>query len=263
MLGGSTLPAGAGGGSSAVASALASLDSFEVALKNGTRARREKEESRVSDLRSSIRDVENRLSEEAERHNESIRALQAWAESQAAGVRERLEAQVADAHTDAVARIAALNARVDALETKFEADKIATLIEVDRRNRELSAALASFAAEFEAEKVARAGREHALLLKMGAAELEARAAWDEERAAREQVYMGAKRRLEDAIAAREKGDGKFQSAVISELAAIKTSISAEAAARALEDDHLNAALAAYVAKLQASLALVNSEDARF
>ena len=30
-------------------------------------------------------DVETRLAEEAERHTESIRALQAWAESQAAG----------------------------------------------------------------------------------------------------------------------------------------------------------------------------------
>lgn len=254
---------GAGGGTLAVASALASLDTFEVALKNGTRARREKEEGRVAELRLSMRDIETRLTEEADRHTESIRALQSWAESHAAGVRERLEAQVSSCHADAVSRVSALNARVDALELKFEADKVATLAEVNRRNQELCAALAAFAADFKADKFARESRQLALLQKIGAAELEARAAWDDERAAREQVYMGAKRRLEDAIVAREKGDGKFQSAVVAELSAVKSSIAAEAAARAMEDDHLNAALAAYVAKLQASLALVNSEDARF
>ena len=36
-----------------------------------------------------------------------------------------------------------------------------------------------------------------------------------------------------------------------------------AEARAAEDDHLAASLAAYVQKLQASLALVNSEDAQY
>ena len=38
---------------------------------------------------------------------------------------------------------------------------------------------------------------------------------------------------------------------------------AEAAAREAEDDHAAAALATYVAKLQASLALVNNEDSAF
>lgn len=260
---GATLPPGAGGGSSAVASALASLDTFEVALKNGTRARRDREESRVSDLRSAMRDIETRLSEEAERHTESIRSLQSWAESHGAGVREQIEGQLAAAHMDALSRMATLNGRVGALEAKFESDRIATLAEVNRRNRELTEALAAFAADFKDDKFAREARELALLQRVGAAELDARAAWDEERASREQVYMGAKRRLEDAIAAREKGDSKFQNQAVADLSSIKSSIAAEASARSMEDDHLNATLAAYVAKLQASLALVNSEDARY
>jgi hypothetical protein len=274
------------------------LDGFEAALRNGTRARREKEEARVAELRSSILTVEQRLSEEAERHVEAARALQAWAEAQVDGVRVRLEEQLARASADAAARTAALNARVDALEARFEADRVATLAIVEARNKDLVERLQAFHAAFEAERSARLAREAALLQRLGTAEHEASQAWEAERAEREQVrgspphpppthtiaralrrppltrgkanpsfptqvYMTAKRRIEEAIAAREKADGKFQSATLCELAAIKSGISAEAAARAAEDDHLAATLAAYVQKLQGSLALLNTEDTTF
>ena len=242
---------------------LSGMDSFESALRNGTRARREREESRVSDLRASIRDVEVKVSEEAERHIEAARALQSWAETQVSSVRVRLEEQLAAKHADTLQRVAALNARVDALEAKFEADRLATLELVEKRNSELVAALEAFHQAFEAERKARQEREAALLVRLGTAEHEALAQWEAERAEREQVYMTAKQRLEEAIDAREKGDSKFQQAMVAELATLKAGIGAEAEARAAEDDHLAAALAAYVQKLQASLALVNSEDATF
>jgi hypothetical protein len=288
-------PAGVGGGAAAATRALDGLDSFEAALRNGTRARREKEEARVADLRSSILTVEQRLSEEAERHVEAARALQAWAEAQVDGVRVRLEEQLSAASADAAARTAALVARVDALEARFEADRAATLAIVETRNKDLVERLQAFHAAFEAERAARLAREAALLQRLGTAEHEASAAWEAERAEREQVrppppsspffsraappraraftplpqrarpqvYMTAKRRIEEAIAAREKADGKFQSATLCELAAIKSGIASEAAARAAEDDHLAATLAAYVQKLQGSLALLNTEDTAF
>ena len=75
--------------------------------------------------------------------------------------------------------------------------------------------------------------------------------------------MTAKRRMEEAIEAREKGDSKFQASMFAELATIKAGLVAEAEARATEDDHLSASLATYVQKLQSSLALVNTEDSNF
>ncbi len=254
---------GAGGGAVQAKEVLGSMDSFEAALRNGTRARREREESRVADLRASIRDVEARVGEEAERHIEAARALQAWAETQVSSLRVRLEEQLAAKHADTLARVAALNARVDALEAKFESDRAATVELVERRNRELVAALEAFHQVFEAERKARLEREAALLVRLGTAEHEALAQWEAERAEREQVYMAAKRRLEEAIDARERGDSKFQQAMVSELATLRAGLGAEAEARAAEVDHLAAALAAYVQKLQASLALVNSEDAQY
>ncbi len=242
---------------------LGNFEQFEAALKNGTRARREREESRVADLRASIRDVELRVVEESERHIEAARSLQAWAETQVGSVRVRLEEALAAKHADTLQRVAALNARVDALEAKFETDRVATLELVEKRNSELVAALEAFHQAFEAERKSRLEREAALLVRLGTAEHEALAQWEAERAEREQVYMTAKRRLEEAIEAREKGDSSFQRTVVAELASVKAGVAAEAEARSAEDDHLAASLAAYVQKLQASLALVNSEDSAF
>jgi hypothetical protein len=233
---------------------------FEGQLRNGTRQRREKDEHRVAELRSTIKEVESEVSEEAQRRIEATKALQAWAETQVLSVRTRLEELLISQHTDALQRVAVLTSRVAALEKTFEADQARVLDEVDRRNKELVAALQAFHESFEAERRDRILREQRILDRLGAAEHEAIAVWDAERLQREHVYMGVKKRLEEAVEARTKSDDRLQSSVFAELGAIKNGIAAEASARSQEDNSLAVTLNAYVAKLQASLALINSED---
>ena len=242
---------------------LSQFDAFEGQLRNGTRQRREKDEHRVAELRATLVSVEAEVGEESRRRAEATKALQAWAETQVLGVRTRLEELLAAAHADACARVAALNERVAALERSFAADRARVLEEVDRRNRELVAALQAFHEAFEAERRDRVVREQRILDRLGAAEHEAIAVWDAERLEREQVYMAVKRRLEEAVEARTRADDRLQGSVFAELAALKNGIAAEARARGQEDDSLAATLNAYVAKLQASLALINSEDTDF
>ena len=239
---------------------LADFGDFEGQLRNGTRQRREKDEHRVAELRATLKEVEAEVAEEARRRIEATKALQGWAETQVLGVRTRLEELLAAQHADALARVAALQERVARLERSFEADRARVLEEVDRRNRELVAALNAFHEAFEAERRDRVVREQRILDRLGAAEHEAIAVWDAERLQREQVYMAVKRRLEDAVEARTKADDRLQASVFAEMAALKNGIAAEAVARGAEDDSLAATLNAYVAKLQASLSLINSED---
>jgi len=75
--------------------------------------------------------------------------------------------------------------------------------------------------------------------------------------------MAAKKRLEDAVLARTKADEKFQSAALTEVAALKNAVVAEERARVAEDDEIAATFNRYVQKLQASLALMTSEDTGF
>jgi hypothetical protein len=249
--------------SAALGKMLDDFDTFEGVLRNGTRQRRERDESRIADLRQIITQVEEEVAQESGRRVEAAKALQGWAETQVLGVRTRLEELLAAAHADTLRRIAALNERVTSLEAKFEEDRLKTLEEVDRRNRELVAALQAFHEEFEAERRSRLERETAILDRLGAAEHEALAQWDRERDAREAVYMEVKKRLEEAVDSRTKIDAKFQAAMLSEISAIKNGITAEETAREAEDDALAKTLNAYVQKLQASLALINGEDVDF
>jgi hypothetical protein len=245
---------------SALDKMLNDFEGFEGQLRNGTRQRREKDEFRVSELRSTIKEVESEVGEEAQRRIEATKALQAWAETQVLSVRTRLEEMLITQHADSLQRVAILTSRVAALEKKFEADQERVLDEVDRRNKELVAALQAFHESFEAERRDRVQREQRILDRLGAAEHEAIAVWDAERLQRENVYMGVKKRLEEAVEARTKNDDRLQSSVFTELSAIKNGIAAEASARSQEDNSLAITLNTYVAKLQASLALINSED---
>lgn len=242
---------------------LTDFDSFEDLLRNGTRQRREKDESRISELRLIVREVETAVAQESDRRIEAAKALQAWAETQVDSVRTRLEELLAKSHAEALSRVAATNARIDALAEQFEKDRLATIAEVDKRNRELVEALQEFREEFEAERRSRLEREQALLDKLGAAEHDSSARWDDERGEREKVYMAAKKKLEEGLDARAKADDRFQTSVFTELAAIKNGLTAECRAREAEDDALAAGLQTYVQKLQASLALINSEDSNF
>jgi molecular chaperone GrpE len=77
MLSSTPAAPGAGGGAQAVSSALGSFDSFEAALKNGTRARREKDEARAYAATGFARDVlsvADNLSRAVQAIPESLRA---------------------------------------------------------------------------------------------------------------------------------------------------------------------------------------------
>ena len=58
------------------------FDNFEQVLKDGARVRREKEESRVTELRKAVNDVETAVKTENAERIEAAKALQSWTETQ-------------------------------------------------------------------------------------------------------------------------------------------------------------------------------------
>jgi len=236
------------------------LDDFSALLRTGTRQRREKDDHRVAELKSDIAVVERSMSVEVDKRVEMAKALQAWGEAQVEGIRHRLEASVAAGKIEMAKSVDALHVRVAALEAAFEADRERVMADVKRRNEELVVSLREFNATFEAERAARMDREARILDRVAKEEHESLRRFDDERQVREQVYLAAKKRLEDAIIARTKADEKFQAATWEEIAAVKNALVAEERARVAEDDEIAVSLNRYVQKLQASLALMLSDD---
>jgi hypothetical protein len=236
------------------------LDDFAALLKAGNRQRRELDEHRIAELKAQVFDLERGVGVESERRAEGARALQSWAESQVAGIRSRVDALLEGARADMAIKQDALHARIAALEAKFEADCARVMADVKKRNEDLVESLRAFAATFEAERAARMEREQRILDRLARQEHESARRADEERATREQAYMATRRALEESVAARVKADDKFQEALLGELAALKNAVAAEEGERAREDGDIAAVLHRYVAKLQASLAIMTSAD---
>jgi hypothetical protein len=236
------------------------LDDFAALLKAGSRQRREVDEHRIAELKAQVLELERAVSIETDRRSETARALQAWAETQVAGIRSRMEALLSASKVEAQSKFDAVHARIAGLETKFEADCVKVMADVKKRNEDLVETLRVFNASFETERRARMEREQAILDRLAKQEHESLRRFDDERHVREQTYMATKRVLEEAVASRTKADEKFQEATLAELAAIKNAVVAEERERAREDTEIAEVLEKYVQKLQASLAIINSGD---
>lgn len=236
------------------------LDEFSHLLRTGTRQRKEKDDHRVAELKAEMATVERTISMEVDKRVEMAKALQVWADTQVTGLRNRLEASVTASKLDIEGKVLEIRSRIGRLETSFEADRIRVMEDVRRRNEELVASLREFNAAFEADRAARMEREQFILERIAKQEHESIRRFDEERQVREQIYLATKKRLEDAVAARTKTDDKFQTSVLAEVAAVKNALAAEESKRIAEDDEIAESLNRYVQKLQASLALMLSDD---
>jgi hypothetical protein len=75
--------------------------------------------------------------------------------------------------------------------------------------------------------------------------------------------MRIKARVEEAVEARDKADSKFQKTTYAEIAGLRNAIEAEAVSREAEDAAMAGHVMAYVKKLQASLAVLGTDDDRF
>jgi DNA helicase IV len=95
------------------------------------------------------------------------------------------------------------------------------MADVKKRNEDLVQSLREFNAAFEAERASRMEREQRIVDRIARQEHESIRRFDEERQTREQIYITAKKKLEDAVLARTKTDEKFQAAMWEELAAVK------------------------------------------
>merc|ERR1712014_155039 len=77
---------------------------------------------------------------------------------------------------------------------------------------------------FENEKIDRREREIAISKKLGDHESRTQAAVEEQASAREQKYQEMRGQLEEIKRVREKGDDKFQTFILEEVAAVKNGL---------------------------------------
>ncbi|CDJ67513.1 SF-assemblin, putative [Eimeria necatrix] len=179
-------------------------------------------------------------------------------ESQLLQVQEKLSQVFVDKFEQLQCGVDALNERISLVEKEF-------LIERDKQNRDsedkhsqINADLAALQHAFETDKSSRQERELQLAKRLGDLEYRTEGKFEAEKNAREQKIEQLREELEEAKRIRERGEEKFQTFILEEVAALKNGLILESQAREGADDDIVQAVNHYTTALQDALRLVST-----
>jgi len=201
--------------------------------------------------------LEQTLNSEIKRRVEANKALQAMFESQISSIQDRLEAIFIDRLDKLQLSVDSLSDRMSTVERDFTLTREQYIQDIEEKNGTVAKDTNAMQNSFENEKVDRKERELAISKRLGDHEARTAAALEAQADSREQRYQSLRGELEEIRRAREKGDDKFQTFVLEEVAAVKNGLVAESRAREQADDDIVQALNHYTKCLQDALRIIN------
>eukprot|EP01033_Poteriospumella_lacustris_P003156 gene3156-2322_t len=236
------------------------FDDFDAEMRRGTRLRREKDEFRITELKTEMTRLDGELTVEIKRRTEMNKSTQIWFEDQLSNINQQFHETLSKRKEETEQKLEVLNKRITDLDKYFEEQKAAILKYIDDRGEELTKLLNQFKAEFEEDRRLRLEREEIIVKQLTDHEEEVADRFQKQIEARESRYNAVRATLEENIKLRTKAETRFQNFFDREVNKLKNDYRAEAEAREREDDEIIEALNRYTLKLQSSLKIVNSTD---
>jgi hypothetical protein len=231
---------------------------FEKQMEQETKHRRELEENKFNAIRDQMGKLEKTLNSEIKRRVEANKALQAMFESQIATVQEKLECVFVERLDQIQATCDSLNDRMAVVERDFSLEREKYIRDIEEKNAVVARDVAALQMSFEQEKAARTERENQIVKRLGDLEYRTEQKFGQQMALREQTYGQMREELEDSKRMREKGDEKFQTFILEEVAALKNGLVIESQSRETADDDIVKALNHYTKALQEALRIVST-----
>eukprot|EP00928_Gymnodinium_smaydae_P064896 TRINITY_DN4812_c0_g1_i3.p2 TRINITY_DN4812_c0_g1~~TRINITY_DN4812_c0_g1_i3.p2 ORF type:complete len:329 (-),score=85.88 TRINITY_DN4812_c0_g1_i3:1105-1965(-) len=230
---------------------------FQTQWEVETRSRIDRDGSRLDGVKESMAKLEQTLNSEIKRRVEANKAMQAMFESQIASIQDRLEAIFVDRLDKLQYSVDALNDRMSTVEREFTLTREQYIQDIEDKNAVVAKDTNGMQNAFENEKIDRRERELAISKKLGDHEARTQSALEAQGLKREQKYQMLRGELEDIKRVRDKGDDKFQTFILEEVAAVKNGLVAESHAREQADDDIVQALNHYTKCLQDALRIIN------
>eukprot|EP00812_Abedinium_dasypus_P010349 NODE_3971_length_722_cov_1120.005997.p1 GENE.NODE_3971_length_722_cov_1120.005997~~NODE_3971_length_722_cov_1120.005997.p1 ORF type:complete len:155 (+),score=65.29 NODE_3971_length_722_cov_1120.005997:3-467(+) len=147
--------------------------------------------------------------------------------------------------------------RMAQIEDEFAKTRDQYIQEIEEKNAVIAKSVNGVQNASENEKIDRKERELAISKKIGDHEARMQAAFAAQAQARRQRYQSFWAELEEVKLKRQKGDEKFQTFILEEVAGVKNGLAAEGKAREQADDDIVQALNHYTKCLQDALRIVN------
>mmetsp|Transcript_46476 Transcript_46476/g.133855 ORF Transcript_46476/g.133855 Transcript_46476/m.133855 type:complete len:272 (-) Transcript_46476:84-899(-) len=230
---------------------------FQAQWEVEARNRIDRDGNKLGDVKESMMKLETTLNSEIKRRVEANKALQAMFESQVMTIQDRLEAIFIDRLDKLQLSVDTLNDRMGSVERDFTLTREQYIQDIEDKNAVVAKDMNGLQNAFENEKIDRRERELAISKKLGDHESRTQSAVEAQSNHREQRYQSLRGELEEVKRAREKGDDKFQTFILEEVAAVKNGLVAESHAREQADDDIVQALNHYTKCLQDALRIIN------
>mmetsp|Transcript_50135 Transcript_50135/g.119340 ORF Transcript_50135/g.119340 Transcript_50135/m.119340 type:complete len:267 (+) Transcript_50135:92-892(+) len=233
------------------------FDNFQSQWAQHAKNRMDLEENKLIGIKESMGKLEQTLNSEIKRRVEANKALQGLFENQIQSVQGRLEEVFLERLDRLQSSVDALSDRIGTIEREFTMTREQYIQDIEDKNAVVAKDLNTIQNAFENEKVDRKEREDAIKKKISDHEIRTQSAFEVSAQNREQKYQQLRGELEDLKRVRGKGDDKFQTFILEEIAAVKEGLSAESTAREEADDDIVQALNHYTKALQDALRIVN------
>lgn len=230
---------------------------FQTQWDHETKHRIERDGTKLDGVKESMIKLEQTLNSEIKRRVEANKALQAMFESQVASIQDRLEAIFIDRLDKLQMNVDSVSDRMSTVERDFTLTREQYIQDIEDKNAVVAKGTNGMQNAFENEKIDRKERELAISKKLGDHEAKTQGALASQDSSREQKWQSLRGELEEIRRVREKGDDKFQTFILEEVAAVKNGLVAESHAREQADDDIVQALNHYTKCLQDALRIIN------
>jgi len=230
---------------------------FQSQWETETKHRIDRDGTKLDGVKESMVKLEQTLNLEIKRRVEANKALQQMFESQITSIQDRLEAIFVDRLDKLQLNVDALGDRMSQVESEFTLTREQYIADIEDKNAVVAKDTNGMQNAFENEKIDRKERELAISKKLGDHEARTHTALETQSQLREQKYQSLRGELEEIKRVREKGDDKFQTFILEEVAAVKNGLVAESQARESSDDDIVQALNHYTKCLQDALRIIN------
>ena len=226
-------------------------------LEHEKAQRREAENGRRNALYDQVQRLELDLETEVRRRQESDRLLREKVEADLRAMEEGIAAHVRETQMELKASVDALSRSFAELHAGLREEREQRRVDVEHLAQSVVARVDECQASVDDERVQRLEREAATLKRVGEDVIRLQEKVDGERGVRE-AAMAELGTIIDAVARRqETHDDKFQTVVLTEIAAIKGALNAEKEERVAEDEQIVHAINDYTRALQDGLRIVN------
>lgn len=230
---------------------------FERQMEMETKTRKVNEEGKLTGIKDNMSKLERTLNSEIKRRVEANKALQGMFESQIATVQDKLEAVFVERLDHLQTRVDSLNDRMGVVEKDFSQSREKYIRDIEDKNQMVAKDVSALQSAFRSEKSDRKERETAIVSKLKDHEARTTAKFEQEDKIREQKYQALREELEESKRLRERGDEKFQTFILEEVAALKNGLVMETQMREHADDDIVHSLNHYTHVLQDGLRVVN------